>query len=143
MGPPPSPVTVDPTDLDAVGVVGDVVVALRRHVMARDVDATASVSAPPGRHVLRVVARPGGHAVLGVRFDELTTSRRNVLVQALGRRDWDLDADGEGATRRFPPGTDATTVAFEVLAVLTLGGAPPDPRSITARDATGAPVDLG
>ena len=138
----PGPATIDPGDFDAIGVVTDIVIALRRHVMDHAVDATASVSAPPGRHVLRLTARPGGHAVLGVRFDELSRSRRNVLAEALHKRGWDDDADGEGATRRFPPGTEATTVAFEVLAVLTLGGTPPEPRTVTASDASGAPVEL-
>jgi hypothetical protein len=80
--------------------------------------------------------------VLAVRFDDLTNSRRNVIADALTRRGWDLDEDGEGATFRFPPGTEHTTVAFDVLGVLTLGGAPADRRTMTALDGTGAPVDL-
>ena len=134
--------TIDPNDFDAVGVLAEAVVTLRRHAMECQRDVVATISAPPGRHRVKVVARPGGHAVLAVRFDELTTSRRNVIADALTRRGWDLDDDTEGATFRFPPGTDHTTVAFDALAVLTLGGAPADRRTITAVDGTGAPVEL-
>jgi hypothetical protein len=138
----PAAVTLDPNDVDAVGIMADVVVTLRRHAMERQSDIVASISAPPGRHRLNVTARAGGHMVFSVRFDELSNSRRNVIAEALGRRDWDLDEDGEGATRRYPPGTEHTTVAFDALAVLTLGGAPGGRRTITARDATGHAVEL-
>ncbi len=140
-------VTIDPSDFDAVGVMSEVLVALRVHAIEHGVDVQASVSAPPGRHRLLIAARPGGHVVLGVRFSELTLSRRNVLVSAFAaparRHDWDTDEDDEGVTRRFPPGTEPTAIAFEALAVLTLGGVPPEPRRVTATDATGAPVPLG
>jgi hypothetical protein len=135
-------VTVDPNDFDAVGVVAEAVVSLRGHSMERQCDVVATISAPRGRHQLKVVARPGGHVVLAVRFDDLTNSRRNVIAEALARRGWDLDEDGEGATFRFPPGTEHTTVAFDVLEVLTLGGAPGDRRTMTAVDASGAPAEL-
>jgi hypothetical protein len=135
-------VTVDPNDFDAVGVVSEAIVTLRGYAMERQSDVVATISAPPGRHHLKVVARPGGHVVLAVRFDDLTSSRRNVIADALTRRGWDLDEDGEGATFRFPPGTEHTTVAFDVLEVLTLGGAPGDRRTMTAVDSTGAPVEL-
>ena len=135
-------VTVDPNDFDAVGVVAEAIVTLRGSAMERQCDVVATISAPPGRHRLKVVARPGGHVVLAVRFDELTNSRRNVIADALTGLGWDLDDDSEGATFRFPPGTEHTTVAFDVLAVLTLGGAPGDRRTMTAVDATGAPVEL-
>ena len=134
--------TIDPGDFDSFVVVADLVVALRRHTMERGVDVIASVAAPPGRHELRIVARPGGHVVLVVRYDDLTLSRRNVLAEALVQRGWDADEDREGATRRFPPGTEHTAVAFEVLAVITLGGAPAEPRDVFVVDATGAPVAL-
>jgi hypothetical protein len=135
--------TVDPEDFDAIGVMAEVVVSLRAHTMEHAVDSIATVSAPPGRHVVRVIARPGGHTVLAVRFDELTLSRRNVLAEGLTRRGWDLDEDAEGATRRLAPGTDASSVAFEVLPVVTLGGAPAEPRTVTAADARGTTVSLG
>jgi hypothetical protein len=134
--------TIDPGDFDSFVVVADLVVALRRHTMDRGVDVIASVSAPPGRHELRIVARPGGHVVLAIRYDDLTLSRHNVLAEALHQRGWDTDEDREGATRRFPPGTEHTAVAFEVLEVITLGGAPAEPRDVTAVDATGTPVAL-
>ena len=53
------------------------------------------------------------------------------MAEALIRRGWQLDEDGEGATLRQPPGTTATDVAFEVLAVLTVAGAPTTPRAAT------------
>jgi hypothetical protein len=139
---PAGSVTIDPGDFDAVGVLGEVVVALRRHALERDVDVVAMVSAPPGRHRLTINARPGGHVVLGVRYVDLSLSRLNVVAEALGRRGWDLDEDADGATYRFPPGTEHTTVAFEALAVLTVGGTPPVPRAVIATDAAGAPVRL-
>ena len=135
-------VTVDPNDFDAVGVVAEAIVTMRGAALDQHGDVVATISAPPGRHQLKVVARPGGHVVLVVRFDDLTNSRRNVIADALTRRRWDLDEDDEGATFRFPPGTEHTTVAFDVLGVLTLGGAPADRRTMTAVDGTGAPVDL-
>jgi hypothetical protein len=134
--------TIDPGDFDAFGVVGDLVVALRQATLERGVDVVAAISAPPGRHVVRVVARPGGHVVLAVRYDDLTLSRRNVLAEALQGRSWDADEDREGATRRFPPGTEHTAVAFEVLEVLTVGGAPADPRTVTVVDGNGQPVEI-
>ena len=139
---PDGGITIDPTDFDAVGLLAEAVVTLRRHAMERQTDIVATISAPPGRHQLRLIARSGGHVVFAVRFDELTTSRRNVIADALGRLNWDLDEDGEGATFRYPPGTEHTTVAFDALAVLTLGGAPADRRAMTAVDGTGVPIDL-
>ena len=133
-------ITLDPGDFDSFGVAADLVVALRRHAL--DGDVIASVSAPPGRHQLRITARPSGHTVLGVRYDDLTLSRRNVLAEALAARGWDADEDHQGATRRFPPGTEHTTVVFEVLEVLTLGGTPADPRTVSVVDASGSPVAL-
>jgi hypothetical protein len=119
------------------------VLSLRQAAFERQKDIEAVISAPPGRHELRVVARSGGHVVFAVRFDELTNSRRNVMADALARRGWDPDEDGEGATFRYPPGTDYTSVAFDALAVLTLGGAPASERTVAAHDATGEPVELG
>jgi len=134
--------TVDPGDFDSFGVVADLVLAVRAAVMERGVDVVATISAPPGRHLVRIVGRPGGHTVLAVRYDDLTLSRRNVLAEALATRGWDADEDREGATRRFPPGTEHTAVAFEVLEVLTLGGAPADRRSVTVIDGNGDPIAL-
>jgi hypothetical protein len=134
--------TIDPGDFDSFGVVADLVLAVRAAVMERGVDVVATIAAPPGRHAVLVVGRPGGHTVLAVRFDDLTLSRRNVLAEALAGRGWDADEDREGATRRFPPGTEHTAVAFEVLEVITAGGAPAEPRAVTAVDATGRPVAL-
>jgi hypothetical protein len=135
-------VTVDPDDFDAVGVMTEVIVSLRAHTMEQALDSIATVSAPPGRHVVRVIARPGGHTVLAVRFDDLTLSRRNVLADGLARRGWDLDEDAEGATRRLPPGTDASDAAFALLPILTLGGAPAERRTVTAVDARGAAIPI-
>ena len=137
------PASVDPSDFDSIGVMTEIVVSLRRHAIEHGLDVTATVSAPPGRHTLHMAARPGGHVVLGVRYDQLTRSRRNVMADALSSRAWDLDEDAEGATRRYPPGTEPTTIAFEALAVLTLGGTPADPRTVSAVDSSGSSVSLG
>jgi hypothetical protein len=69
-----------------------------------------------------------------VRYEDLSRSRWNNVHGALTQRDWDLDDDGEGVTRRYPPGTEATTAAFELLAVVTLGGAPADTRQVSLSD---------
>lgn len=135
--------TLDVGDFDAVGVATDVVVALRTHAIEHGVDAAATVSAPPGWQRIVVSARPSGHVVVGTRYSDLGRSRWNNLADALERRGWQLDEDGEGATRRYPPGTPASDAAFEALAAVTLAGAPGDVRTVTATDATGAPVDLG
>jgi hypothetical protein len=133
---------IDPQDFDALGVAAEVVHAVRITAIERGIDVVAEVSAPEGRHRLRMTGRPSGHTVLSVRWDELTRSRRNLVAEALGGRGWDVDEDGEGATRRYPPGTEAATVAFEALGVLTIAGAPPEPRAVHARDASGAEVPL-
>ncbi len=89
-----------------------------------------------------MTARESGHVVVGVRYERLSTSRLKNVAGALAGRGWQLDDDGEGATIRFPPGTYATTPAFELLAAATLSGAPSDVRTVTARDATGSTIDL-
>lgn len=142
MVPEPRPASLDPSDFDAIGVMTEIVVSLRSHAIGRGLDVKATVSAPPGRHTLSMAARASGHVVLGVRYDELTLSRRNVMADALARREWDLDEDAEGATRRYPPGTEPTTVSFEALAVLTLGGTPAEPRTVSAVDSSGSSVEL-
>jgi hypothetical protein len=129
----PEPVTVDLADFDAVGIVSDVLVSLRAQTMATSADTAATVSAPDGWHRVVMTARDSGHVVLGVRYEPLTTSRLKNVADALAARGWQLDEDGEGATIRFPPGTDATTPAFELLAAATLSGAPADVRTVTIR----------
>jgi hypothetical protein len=89
-----------------------------------------------------VGARAGGHLLLGIRYDGLTASRRHNVAGALAQRGWQLDEDDDGVTLRFPPGTDASTAAMEILSVLTLAGAPSDVRRVTAVDANGATVAL-
>jgi hypothetical protein len=140
--PAPDPVRLDLADFDAVGVASDIVVAVRSHAIEHGVDVAATVSAPDGWHEVVVTGRPGGHAVLGVRYRELTASRWNNVAKALAGRGWDLDDDEEGATRRYPPGTEPSTVAFELLAVAALAGAPSDVRRVTAVDGAGNAVPL-
>jgi hypothetical protein len=110
--------------------------------MATSSDTAATVSAPDGWHRVVMTARDSGHVVLGVRYEPLSTSRLKNVAAALAKRGWQLDDDGEGATTRFPPGTDATTPAFELLAAATVSGAPGNIRTVTATDGTGAAVDL-
>jgi hypothetical protein len=136
------PVALDLGDFDAVGVASEVVVAVRSHAIDHDLDVAATVSAPDGWHQVVVTGRPSGHAVLGVRYSGLTASRWNNVAKALAGRGWDLDDDEEGATRRYPPGTEPSTVAFELLAVAALAGAPRDVRQVTALDAQGNEVPL-
>ena len=140
--PSPEPVTLDLGDFDAVGVAADVIDAVRRHAIESGGDVAATVSAPDGWHRVVVTGRRSGHTVLGVRYSELTRSRRHNVERALAGRSWDLDDDADGATHRFPPGTEASTVAFELLAVVSLGGAPTGFRHVTAIDAQGQPVPL-
>jgi hypothetical protein len=140
--PAPQPVALDLGDFDAVGVASDIVDVVRRHAIESGVDVAATVSAPSGWHRVVVTGRRSGHAVLGVRYSELTASRWNNVAAALATRDWQLDDDDEGATLRFPPGTEASMVAFELLATAALGGAPSDIRQVTAIDAQGNPVPL-
>jgi hypothetical protein len=140
--PDPEPLTLDLADFDAVGVMSDVVLAVRSHAISSGADAVAFVSAPEGWHQVAVTGRRSGHLVLSVRYTELTPSRRHNVARALARREWQLDDDGDGATVRFPPGTDASAPAFEVLAVLTLAGAPKDVRRVRALDAAGEPLAL-
>ncbi len=133
---------IDPDDFDAVGVLSEVVVDLRQHVMVHDREAAATVSAPEGWHTVVCTAKSGGASVLVVRFAPLSASRLRTVADALHRRGWQLDEDREGATLRQPPGTAATDVAFEILAALAAGGAPRDPRTVDARDADGTALDL-
>ena len=141
--PEPAPLPLDPSDFDAVGVLADVVVALRVRSIEADVDAAATISAPDGWHRVVVTARSSGHVVVAVRYTELSTSRWHNVAEALARRGWQTDEDGEGATIRFPPGTEPTDAAFEALAALAASGAPVDVRTVTAVDGGGDPVPLG
>jgi hypothetical protein len=128
----PRVVQLDLDDFDAVGIAADVVDRVRQQAIEGGADVAATVSAPEGWHQVAVTGRRSGHAVLSVRFAALSTSRWHNVERALaGRGGWDPDDDGEGVTRRFPPGTEATVVAFELLAALTLAGAPTDTRTVT------------
>jgi hypothetical protein len=139
----PAPgVPLDLDDFDAVGVATDVVVALRRHAIEHERDAVAAVSAPAGYQRVTATARASGHVVIAVRFPELGRARRNNLVPALAGRGWLTDDDGDGATRRFPPGSEPAEAAFELLSVVTLAGAPTGVRTVTATDADGRPIPL-
>jgi hypothetical protein len=140
--PDTEPITVDLADFDAVGILGEVVVAMRVRGIEADTDAAATVSAPDGWHRVVVTARASGHVVVGVRYTALSTSRWHNVAEALARRGWQLDEDQEGATLRFPPGTEPTDAAFEVLAAATVGGAPADVRTVTAVDGHGDGVPL-
>lgn len=135
----PSPVALDLADFDALGVAASLVDTVRTRAIEQESDVAASVSAPEGWHRVVVTGRGSGHLVLSVRYDPLTTSRLHNVTGALAQRDWDLDDDGEGSTYRFPPGTDAATAAFELLAALTLGGAPRDVRTISLGNEPGSP----
>ena len=137
-----APIRLDLADFDAVGILTEAIVSLRAHVLIGEVEASASISAPEGWHRLVINAKNGGSSVLVVRFNDLSVSRTKNVADALQRRGWQLDEDREGATSRQAPGTAATDVAFEVLAALTVGGAPSDAREVTAVDATGAAVEL-
>lgn len=133
---------LDLGDFDAVAVASDVVLAVRSHAIEASVDTAATVTAPEGWHRLVITGRSSGHVVLSVRYNPLTRSRRHNVAAALSGQEWDPDDDADGVTRRYPPGTEATMVAFDVLSVLTLGGAPADIRHVTAHDSTGTPVAL-
>jgi hypothetical protein len=138
----PDPVTLDLGDFDAVGIAADVVDAVRRHAIESGGDVAATVSAPEGWHRVVMTGRRSGHTVLSVRYTDLSRSRRHNVERALAGRGWDLDDDADGATHRFPPGTEASTVAFELLAAISLAGAPTTPRPVTATNATGTDIPL-
>ena len=127
-------VVIDPTDFDAVGILTEAIVSLRAHVLIREVDASARVSAPEGWHPLVINAKQGGSSILIVRFNELSASRLRNVADALSKRGWHLDEDRQGAT--------ATESAFEVLSAIGIGGAPSTTRTLEARDGNGNEVDL-
>ena len=136
------PLSIDLADFDAVGLLTEAIVSLRAHVLINELEAAATITAPPGWHRLVINAKSGGSSVLVIRFNELSVSRTKNVATALHKRGWQLDEDREGATLRQAPGTTATDVAFEVLAALTVGGAPHDVREMHASDSTGASVEL-
>jgi hypothetical protein len=136
------PLALDLGDFDAVGIAGEIVAAVRAHAIEHELDVAATVAAPDGWHRVVVTGRRSGHAVLSVRYSELSASRWHNVAHALAARGWDLDDDEEGATLRYPPGTEPSTVAFELLAAATLAGAPSDVRQVTALDSKGDPVPL-
>jgi hypothetical protein len=142
--PPPAadPLSIDLADFDAVGLLTEAIVSLRAHVLINELETAAVVSAPEGWHRLVINAKSGGSSVLVIRFNELSVSRTKNVATALNKRGWQLDEDREGATLRQAPGTTATDVAFEVLAALTVVGAPHDVRLMHATDSTGAFVEL-
>ena len=126
----------------AVGIADEVVLTLRRHAILGSIDAAATVSAPSGWHRLVVTARGSGHIVLSVRYSPLGRSRWNNVSAALAARGWQLDDDGDGATCRYPPGSETSEASFEILAALTSSGAPADVREVTAVDGNGLAIDL-
>ena len=138
-----TPLTLDLTDFDAVGVAADVVMSVRAHAIEHQVDTSAAVSAPESWHRVMVNCSATGKTLLRVRFVDLTRSRANNVSRALLDQGWQLDEDEDGASRRFPSGIEATTVAFDLLAALTLAGAPSDVRTVAAFDRDGRPVALG
>lgn len=140
--PGPEPLALDLDDFDAVGLLTDAIVSLRSHVLLGEQEAAATIDAPTGWHRLVINAKNGGSSVLVIRFNDLTVSRTRNVAAALHRRGWQLDEDRQGATLRQAPGTTATDVAFEVLAALTVAGAPHGTRMMTATDATGTGVEL-
>jgi len=142
--PPPAadPLSIDLNDFDAVGLLTEAIVSLRAHVLINELEAAATITSPAGWHRLVINAKNGGSSVLVIRFNELSVSRTKNVATALHKRGWQLDEDREGATLRQAPGTTATDVAFEVLAALTVGGAPHDVREMNASDSTGAALEL-
>jgi len=138
----PDPIVLDLDDFDAVGVLSEAIVSLRAHVLINEQEAAAAIDAPADWHRLVINAKSGGSSVLVIRFNDLSVSRTKNVATALHKRSWQLDEDREGATLRQAPGTTATDVAFEVLAALTVAGAPHGTRRMTATDATGAMVNL-
>lgn len=139
----PVPLQLDLADFDAVGIAADAVVTVRAHAIERSLATAATVSAPDAWHRVIVNASPSGQTLLKVRLTDLTNSRANNVTKALRDRGWHLDEDGDGLSHRHPAGTDATTVAFDLLAALTTAGAPSDVRTVTAVDAEGTALALG
>jgi hypothetical protein len=138
----PDPIVLDLDDFDAVGVLSEAIVSLRAHVLIYEQEAAATIDSPADWHRLVINAKSGGSSVLVIRFNDLSVSRTKNVATALHKRGWQLDEDREGATLRQAPGTTTTDVAFEVLAALTVGGAPHGTRNMSATDATGTAVEL-
>ncbi|MEZ5321209.1 MAG: hypothetical protein R2698_03850 [Microthrixaceae bacterium] len=94
------------------------------------VDTHLTLCAPHGWHPVVANFSPSGQTLLRVRFAHLTTSRANNVAKVLLERGWSLDEDGDGSSHRMRAGTDATDIAFEMLAVATASGAPADERTL-------------
>lgn len=137
-----APLRLDLSDFDAVGIASDAIATVRAHAIANVVATSAEVSAPDGWHRVVINCSDSGNVNLRVRFVDLTTSRANNVSTALLDRGWQLDEDRDGASSRYLPGVEATSIAFDVLAVLSLGGAPTDVRSITATEVGGRSIEL-
>lgn len=137
-----APLSLDLSDFDAVGVASSAVAQVRAHAIENECSTAATVSAPQGWHRVVLNCSATGHLNLRVRFVDLTTARSNNVSKALVERGWQLDEDRDGASVRYLPGTEAITVAFDMLGVLALAGAPNDVRSVTAVDSEGRAVDL-
>ena len=142
MSSPADSLPLDLNDFDAVGIASDVVMRVREHAITADRGATAIVSAPDSWHHMIITCAASGTLELQVRFEGLTRSRENNLSKALIQRDWQVEEDGDGARRRFRPGTTPIDIAFEALGVLTLAGAPSDIRTVTATDSDGTAIAL-
>ncbi len=136
------PLLLDLADFDAVGITTDVVVAIRSHAIQAEIDTSASISAPEGWHRVIVNCSATGKTVLRVRFGDLTTSRANNVSSGLVEQGWQIDEDRDGASQRYPSGVEASTVAFDALGAVGLGGSPRDVRSVTASDRAGTAVPL-
>ena len=105
-----NPLLLDLADFDAVGIAADVIATVRGHAVEHSVDTSATVSAPEGWHRVIVNCSTGGNTVLRVRYTDLTRSRANNVAKALVERGWQTDEDGDGASCRFLPGVEATTM---------------------------------
>lgn len=138
----PAPLALDLSDFDAVGIAAEMVMNVRSHAISAGVDTSATIDAPQGWHRVMVNASATGKTLLRVRFVDLTRSRANNVSAALVERGWQIDEDGDGASLRYPSGVEATSIAFDVLATLTLAGAPTGLRTVVARDGSGGTVAL-
>ena len=106
------PVLVDLSDFDAVGILANVILALRANAIERNEDVAATVSAPDAWHRLVITCSSTGNLVLRVRFTDLTVSRAKNVAKALAQRGWQLDEDRDGAAVRQKPGIEATEIGW-------------------------------
>ena len=140
----PEPVLLDLGDFDAVGIAGHIVAAVRSHAILTGLPATATVAPPDGWHTLRITATRSGIVTLRFRAKELSVSRWSNVFRDMADRGtgWGPDDDHAGMSKVFHPGTDPTDVAFEILAALTVSGAPSDVRQVTLQDVDGTSITL-